>query len=118
MLAFLLFLELSLSFTTTSEGLGTDKKVKTKVLILGAGLSGITTAKTLLDNNIKDFYVLEGQDYIGGRIHAVQFEGVRVEAGPNWLHSLDNEASEVLVKLMSDSKISGLWSNYSDFIIR
>ncbi|CAH3172047.1 unnamed protein product [Porites lobata] len=115
---FLLFLELSLSFTTTSEGLGTDKKVKTKVLILGAGLSGITTAKTLLDNNIKDFYVLEGQDYIGGRIHAVQFEGVRVEAGANWLHSLDNEASEVLVKLMSDSKISGLWSNYSDFIIR
>lgn len=118
LLAFLLFLELSLSFTTTSEGLGTDKKVKTKVLILGAGLSGITTAKTLLDNNIKDFYVLEGQDYIGGRIHAVQFEGVHVEAGANWLHSLDNEASEVLVKLMSDSKISGLWSNYSDFIIR
>ena len=118
LLAFLLFLELSLSFTTTSEGLGTDKKVKTKVLILGAGLSGITTAKTLLDNNIKDFYVLEGQDYIGGRIHAVQFERVRVEAGANWLHSLDNEASEVLVKLMSDSKISGLWSNYSDFIIR
>ena len=118
LLAFLLFLELSLSFTTTSEGLGTDKKVKTKVLILGAGLSGITTAKTLLDNNIKDFYVLEGQDYIGGRIHAVQFEGVRVETGANWLHPLDSEASEVLVKLMSDTKISGLWSNYSDFIIR
>ena len=118
MLAFLLFLELSLSFTTTSEGLGTDKEVKAKVLILGAGLSGITAAKTLLDNDIKDFYVLEGQDYIEGRIHAVQFEGVRVEAGANWLHSLDSEASEVLVKLMSDTKISGLWSNYSDFIIR
>ena len=117
MLAFLLFLELSLSFTT-SEATGTDKKVKTKVLILGAGLSGITAAKVLLDNNIKDFYVLEGQDYIGGRIHTVQFEGVRVEAGANWLHSLDNEDSEVLVKLMGDKKITGLWSNYSDFIIR
>lgn len=56
MLAFLLFLELSLSFPTTSEATGTDKKVKTKVLVLGAGLSGITAAKTLLDNNIKDFY--------------------------------------------------------------
>ena len=55
MLAFLLFLELSLSFPTTSEATGTDKKVKTKVLVLGAGLSGITAAKTLLDNNIKDF---------------------------------------------------------------
>ena len=48
MLAFLLFLELSLSFPTTSEATGTDKKVKTKVLVLGAGLSGITAAKLFL----------------------------------------------------------------------
>jgi polyamine oxidase len=45
-----------------------------KVLILGAGLSGIIAGKTLLDNGIDDFVILEGQDYIGGRIKQVFIE--------------------------------------------
>ena len=91
---------------------------KVKVLILGAGLSGITAAKILLENNITDFYVLEGQDYIGGRIHAMQFEGVTIETGANWLHFLDDEDTAPLVKRMEEAELGGVSSNYSDFIIR
>ena len=98
---------------------GKDRNVtKTKVLILGGGLSGITAAKTLLDNNIKDFYILEGQDYIGGRIHAAQFEGVTIEEGANWLHSLDEELSARFLKWKTHKSMEGIWCNYSDFIIR
>lgn len=42
-----------------------------KVLILGAGLSGIIAGKTLKDNGVDDFLILEGQNYIGGRIRQV-----------------------------------------------
>jgi polyamine oxidase len=51
----------------------TQKQPHKKVLILGAGLSGIVAGKTLLDNGIDDFLILEGQDYIGGRIKQVRF---------------------------------------------
>jgi len=42
-----------------------------KVLILGAGVSGIVAGKTLLDNGVDDFIILEGQNYIGGRVKQV-----------------------------------------------
>ena len=91
---------------------------KTKVLILGAGLSGIKAAKTLLDRNITDFLILEGKHYIGGRIHAVPFAGFNIDAGANWIHFADDEDSEPLVKLRDAKNLKGIYSNYSDFIIR
>jgi cation diffusion facilitator CzcD-associated flavoprotein CzcO len=39
-----------------------------KTVIIGAGMSGISTAINLLDNNYKDFAIYEAQDRIGGRI--------------------------------------------------
>lgn len=102
----------------TSVTSSAETKKEAKVLILGAGLSGITAAKTLLENNITDFYVLEGQDYIGGRIHAVQFEGVTIETGANWLHLLNDEDTAPLAKRLIETEMTGVWCNYSDVIIR
>ena len=50
------------------------KKPHRKALILGAGISGIVAGKTLKDNGVDDFLILEGQDYIGGRIKQVIFK--------------------------------------------
>ncbi|XP_078348136.1 uncharacterized protein LOC144633196 [Oculina patagonica] len=104
---------LIISVTSSAE-----TKREAKVLILGAGLSGITAAKTLLDNNITDFYVLEGQDYIGGRIHAMQFEGITIETGANWLHLLNDEDTAPLAERLIKTEMTGVWCNYSDIIIR
>ena len=91
---------------------------KTKVLILGAGLSGVTAAKSLLDKNINDFLILEGKNYTGGRIHAVPFAGLNIEAGANWIHFIEDEDTAPLVKLKDTKKMTGIRSNYSDFIVR
>ena len=56
---------------------------KKKVLILGARAAGITAAKTLYDQGITDFLVLEAQDYIGGRMKQVPFAGMKIEEGAN-----------------------------------
>ncbi|GKZ72258.1 hypothetical protein AnigIFM50267_008620 [Aspergillus niger] len=59
---------------------------KTEVVILGAGVAGLTAAKTLADHNVNDFVVLEYQDRVGGRLHNVTFAKHTVEAGANWVH--------------------------------
>ena len=91
---------------------------KTKVLILGAGLSGVTAAKTLLGRNIPDFLILEGKNYTGGRIHSVPFAGLNIEAGANWIHFTDHEDTAPLVKLKDAKKMNGIQCNYSDIVIR
>ena len=105
--------------SSVERSLSSPVKVnKTKVLILGAGLSGITAAKTLLDKNITDFLILEGKNYTGGRIHAVPFAGLNIEVGANWIHFTDDEDTAPLVELKDAKKMNGIWSNYSDFVIR
>eukprot|EP00058_Branchiostoma_floridae_P026209 XP_002611699.1 hypothetical protein BRAFLDRAFT_63612 [Branchiostoma floridae] len=59
-----------------------------KVIIIGAGISGIAAAKTLQDNGVQDFIILEGSDRIGGRMRLVDFGGVKIEAGANWVHGI------------------------------
>ena len=91
---------------------------KTKVLILGAGLSGIKAAKTLLDKGITDFLILDGKNYTGGRIHAVSFAGLNFEAGANWIHFTDKEDTVPFVELRDAKKLKGIRSNFSDFVVR
>ena len=91
---------------------------KTKVLILGAGLSGIKAAKTLLDKGITDFLILDGKNYTGGRIHSVPFAGLNIQAGANWIHFTNDEDTVPLVERRDAKKLKGIRSNYSDYIIR
>ncbi|URE11302.1 Flavin containing amine oxidoreductase, partial [Musa troglodytarum] len=56
-----------------------------KVIIVGAGMSGISTAKTLSDAGIKDILILEATDRIGGRMRKASFTGLNVEVGANWV---------------------------------
>ncbi|EEQ30114.1 putative sarcosine oxidasee (formaldehyde-forming) [Microsporum canis] len=67
---------------------------KTKVAILGAGVTGITAAQTLANQSMTDFLIIEYQDRIGGRLHEVNFGRKKdgspyvVEAGANWVEGL------------------------------
>lgn len=59
-----------------------------KVLIVGAGMAGLSAANHLLKNNIRDFIVLEGRNRVGGRIIAINVGGRRMELGANWIHGI------------------------------
>ncbi|XP_054257125.1 spermine oxidase-like [Macrosteles quadrilineatus] len=79
------------AFATTSEG-------EHKVVIVGAGISGFAAATTLLENNFTDFVVLEASDRIGGRINTVQFGGVPVDKGAEFVHGQEDNIVYDLVK--------------------
>lgn len=57
-----------------------------KVIVIGAGIAGLSTAAHLLANGMSDVTVVEARERYGGRVHTRTFgEGV-VEMGGNWLH--------------------------------
>ena len=93
------------------------KTRRTKVLILGAGVAGITAAKTLQENGVKEFLILEAQDYIGGRFKQQSFAGVNLEEGANWIHYAGDKENP-LWELKQKYNLRGVFTNYSDIIIR
>lgn len=45
------------------------EKKTAKIVVVGAGIAGLTAAHTLRRNGFNEVVVLEGSDRIGGRIH-------------------------------------------------
>lgn len=69
--------------------LSTPSAKDAKVLILGGGVGGITAARTLYDQGISDFLIIEARHELGGRMQNHRF-GVaeheyNVEVGANWV---------------------------------
>ena len=52
-------------------------------------MSGISAGKTLHNGGYTNFIILEARDKVGGRLKAVDFAGVKVEVGANWIHVVD-----------------------------
>ncbi|XP_074039194.1 spermine oxidase [Leptinotarsa decemlineata] len=59
-----------------------------KVLIIGAGMAGLSAAYHLSKNGFTDFKVLEARGRIGGRIVQIQLANEKVELGANWIHGV------------------------------
>ena len=86
------------------------------VLILGAGLAGITAAKTLHENGLTNFVILEAREEIGGRMRSAEIAGVRVELGANWIQKIDsrNRNSNPIWALSQRCTSGGLAGIFSD----
>jgi len=72
---------------------------KVKFLIIGAGLSGLTTANILRKNGEEDFIVLEARDRTGGRI----FTEDGVDLGATWFQEQHTFTNELLSEYNLDS---------------
>jgi polyamine oxidase len=60
-----------------------------RVIIVGAGMSGISAGKRLCDAGITDLLILEATDHVGGRMHKQNFAGINVEVGANWVEGVN-----------------------------
>lgn len=58
-----------------------------KVVIVGAGISGLAAAKKLKDNGF-EVVVYEAQEKIGGRLRTNRTLGVAFDEGASWIHGI------------------------------
>ncbi|XP_064105191.1 spermine oxidase-like [Macrobrachium nipponense] len=56
------------------------------VVIVGAGVAGLSAAKTLLESNITDILILEADHRIGGRVRTYREGDILIEEGAEWVH--------------------------------
>lgn len=59
-----------------------------KVLIIGAGISGLAAAKHLQANGLQ-VTVLEAQDKVGGRLRTNRSLGIAFDEGASWIHGIN-----------------------------
>lgn len=73
----------------TSDQFAQPAPVSATVLVVGAGMAGLTAAKELQDAG-HDVLVLEARDRLGGRTFTSAELGPPLDMGAAWLHGIDN----------------------------
>ena len=81
------FLQALLAATATASTRSFGKAAGKPVLVLGAGIAGLTAARQLAADGLT-VTVLEGRDRIGGRIHTDTSLGCAVDLGASWIHGV------------------------------
>lgn len=74
------------------------KVTSPKIIIIGAGASGISTAVKLIENGYKNIVILEAESRIGGRIHSVPFGKGYIDLGAQWCEGEGGNVVWELVK--------------------
>ena len=69
-----------------------------RVLVAGAGISGLTAANALTHAGV-DCVVLEARDRIGGRLHTVDLGGTATDLGGSWIHQPDGNPMRAFARL-------------------
>ncbi|KAL5280242.1 hypothetical protein ACFFRR_004299 [Megaselia abdita] len=75
-----------------------DFDKSSKIVIIGAGASGIAAATRLLSHGFTNVSILEGQSRIGGRINTVPFGDDHIDLGAQWCHGEKNNVVYEMVK--------------------
>ncbi|GAV88458.1 Amino_oxidase domain-containing protein [Cephalotus follicularis] len=91
-----------------------DSPSRSSVIIIGAGVSGISAARLLAENGIEDVVILEASDRIGGRIRKESFGGVSIELGAGWIAGVGGKESNPVWELASQSSLRTCFSDYSN----
>lgn len=55
-----------------------------KIVVVGAGISGISAASKLIENGFSNVTILEAEKRIGGRVHTIPFAANCVDLGAQW----------------------------------
>ena len=91
-------------------------KKNPKIIIVGAGLSGLTAAVKLIENGFDDIMILEAENRIGGRIHSVEFNEGFVDLGGQWVHGEKNNSVYEMVDGKFDFGETGFDDHYPTFL--
>ncbi|WOL18620.1 hypothetical protein Cni_G27417 [Canna indica] len=85
-----------------------------KVIIVGAGMSGISAAKRLFDLGVTDILILEATNHIGGRMRSTRFADLNVEMGANWVEGVNGKEVNPIWEMAENVGLRTFRSDYSN----
>lgn len=59
------------------------------VVVIGAGIAGLSACQTLQRLGVERVLVVESRDRVGGRIQTVDVGGTPLDAGAGWVHGIE-----------------------------
>ena len=80
------------------------------VLVLGAGISGLAAARTLVDKGLS-VIVLEARDRIGGRMWTDTSLGLPLDLGASWIHGVTGNPITRLAKQFDVQTVASDYDN-------
>ncbi|KAH8602191.1 putative flavin-containing polyamine oxidase [Bisporella sp. PMI_857] len=97
---------------------------KTSVIVLGAGVAGVTAAQALSNASVTDFLLVDVNSYIGGRVAHTTFgkdpdgNPFTVELGANWVQGLGTEGGpeNPIWTLAKKYNLTNTYSDYSSIL--
>lgn len=87
----------------------TGKQHKCRVLIIGAGMAGLSAANHLIKNGLNDFKILEARSRIGGRI-------ISIEMGKQKVWTL-GQGQIVSVSIVGFDPVADVWCKIHIYVI-
>ena len=81
---------------------------KSKIIVVGAGVSGLAAAKRLNKQGF-EVTVLEARDRIGGRVYTNRDLGTALDLGASWIHGVKRNP---LTKISNKLKLERLVTNF------
>ncbi|XP_017049946.1 probable polyamine oxidase 5 [Drosophila ficusphila] len=82
-------------------------RASSRILIIGAGTSGIAAATRLLQNNFSNVQILEAENRIGGRINTISFGDNVIDVGAQWCHGQQGNKVYEMVKDLGILHLTG-----------
>lgn len=93
---------------------------KPRVVIIGAGMAGLTAANTLYTSpgSTESFEVcvVEGGNRIGGRINTSEFCGDRIEMGATWIHGIGGSPIHKIAQEINSLESEKPWECMDGFL--
>ncbi len=88
-----------------------------RVVVIGAGVAGLTAARSLVDRGL-EVTVLEARDRIGGRTWTHDLAGAPVDLGGSWIHGpFGNPLTPLVADLGLVTRNDGAWGTGMDLFV-
>ncbi|EDW72525.1 uncharacterized protein Dwil_GK19322 [Drosophila willistoni] len=87
----------------------------TKIVIIGAGASGIACATKLLEYGFQNVLLLEAESRLGGRIHTIPFGENVIDLGAQWCHGERDNIVYDLVKRHDEELLESTGPVYENY---